>query len=379
MVHFDFELPCRMVFGPGKVGLLGKLADQLGASRALMVSDPGVVAAGHIERARQALKQSHIQTEIFDGVRENPTTGEVVLGLKLAQSFQPDLVIGFGGGSSMDCAKAINLLYTNGGQMTDYWGRGKASQPLLPAIGVPTTAGTGSETQSYALITDPTTGRKMACGDKKALFLIAVLDPVLTLTQPTKVTALTGVDALAHALETFVTKQRNPVSMVFSREAWRLLSGSMDQVLYNPNNLEARAEMQLGACWAGLAIEHSMLGATHALANPLTSRFGLPHGQAIGLMLPHVIRFNAEQFDSRYQDLLKCTRAGSSPTCGMELADFMADLVTRAGLAPKLAECGVQRESLSPLAAEAALQWTGQYNPRPVSESEFLNLYQQAY
>ncbi len=193
----------------------------------------------------------------------------------------------------MDCAKGINFLYTNGGQMQDYWGVGKAKRPMLPMIAVPTTAGTGSEAQSFALISDAQTHVKMACGDKKAACRVAILDPRLTLTQPPRVTALTGIDAVAHAVETYVTNKRNPISQVFSREAWRLLAANFGRVLEHPGDVTARGAMQLGACFAGLAIENSMLGAAHGLANPLTAHYGIPHGQAVGLMLPHVIRFNA--------------------------------------------------------------------------------------
>src|SRR6185295_2079352 len=161
--------------------------------------------------------------------------------------------IGLGGGSSMDCAKGINFLYSCGGRMQDYWGEGKATGPLLPMVAVPTTAGTGSEAQSYALVADARTHAKMACGDKRAAFRVAILDPVLTLTQPPRVTALTGIDALAHALETYVTKRRNSFSLALSREAWRHLAPNLPRVLNDPNNLEARAAMQLGACLAGMA------------------------------------------------------------------------------------------------------------------------------
>src|SRR5262249_30994646 len=163
-----------------------------------------------------------------------------------------------------------------------YWGTGKATREMLPMIAVPTTAGTGSETQSFALISDAETHVKMACGDKKASFRVALLDPTLTVSQPQRVTALTGIDALAHALETYVTRVRNPVSLAFSREAWLLLGENLGRVLADPANIEARSGMQLGACFAGLAIENSMLGATHALANPLTTHYQIPHGQAIG-------------------------------------------------------------------------------------------------
>src|SRR5205807_2713074 len=155
-----------------------------------------------------------------------------------------------------------------------------------PMIAIPTTAGTGSETQSYALIADAKTHVKMACGDKRAAFRAAILDPELTLTQPKRVTALTGIEAIAPAIETYVTKRRNPLSLAFSREAWRHLAPNLPQILNEPNDLPARSAMQLGACLAGMAIENSMLGAAHALANPLTAAYGIAHGEAIALMLP---------------------------------------------------------------------------------------------
>jgi alcohol dehydrogenase len=271
----------------------------------------------------------------------------------------------------MDCAKGINFLYTNGGRMQDYWGAGKATRPMLPMIAVPTTAGTGSETQSYALITDSKTHVKMACGDKKATFRIALLDPVLTVTQPPQITALTGIDAIAHALESYVTKSRNHASLAFSREAWLMLGGNFAHVLADPEDLEARSDMQLGACFAGLAIENSMLGAAHALANPLTTNYDIVHGRAVGLMLPHVIR------------LLECTGGANGfprPESGAAgLAEFIADTAHRAGLPQRLSQAGVDRNSLPKMAAEAATQWTGKHNPRTVGEAELLSLYEAAY
>ena len=271
MLPFDFHCPTRIVFGPGKIDELGRSRWRLAMKRALVVSDPGIVAAGHTPRGIESLEAVGIDVALFDGVAENPTTEHVEAGLRRPREFRPDLIVGLGGGSSMDCAKGINFLYSCGGRMQDYWGEGKATGPMLPMIAVPTTAGTGSETQSYALISDAETHVKMACGDKRAAFRVAILDPELTVTQPPRVTALTGIDALSHAIETYVTKRRNAISLAFSREAWRHLAPNFARVLDEPQNLAARAEMQLGACLAGLAIENSMLGAAHALANPLTA------------------------------------------------------------------------------------------------------------
>jgi alcohol dehydrogenase len=385
MIPFDFQPRTRIVFGPDKIDDLGILARELDARRAIVVSDPGVIAAGHMQRGVEALDRAGVQSFHFDHVHENPSTRDVAAAVEFARDCRPDLIVGLGGGSSMDCAKGLNFIYTNGGEMRDYWGVGKATKPMLPMIAVPTTAGTGSEAQSFALISDAETHVKMACGDKKAACRIALLDPKLTLTQPRRVTALTGVDALAHALETFVTKRRTAMSLAFSLEAWRLLSRNFGRVLEEPDNLQARGGMQLGACLAGLAIENSMLGAAHALANPLTADFGIVHGQAIGLMLPHVIRFNGLEFPEWYDELYReaihaVGDNGVAQHGGAEaLADFVTRLVAEADLPHRLADCGVPRESLRKLADDAAMQWTGNFNPRAVEPESLRELYEQAF
>src|SRR5207253_7359155 len=180
---------------------------------------------------------------VFDQVRENPTTRDVDRCLRVAQSAGIDTLVGLGGGSSMDTAKGCNFLLTNGGRVQDYWGVGKAGRPMLPFIAIPTTAGTGSECQSAALIADERTHQKMACLDPKAAARVAILDPALTLSQPPRVTACTGIDAIAHAVETAVTKNRNPLSSMYSREAFKLCVTSFPEVLRNPNDLEARGRM----------------------------------------------------------------------------------------------------------------------------------------
>jgi alcohol dehydrogenase len=383
MVPFDFQPQTRIVFGPGKIESLGEIARELPAQRALVVSDRGVVSAGHTARGLESLERAGVATQLFDALHENPNTDDVAKGVSVAQEFRPDLIVGLGGGSSMDCAKGINFIYTNGGEMKDYWGIGKANKPMLPMIAVPTTSGTGSETQSFALISDAKTHVKMACGDKKASCRVALLDPELTVTQPTRVTALTGIDAISHALETFVTRKRNLVSLAFSREAWRMLAGNLARVIDHPTDLDARSAMQLGSCLAGLAIENSMLGATHALANPLTSVYGIPHGQAIGVLLPHVVRFNGEAVGAWYRDLLgSSTEDNGLPPAeeGCEgMAGFLTRLVSKAGLATRLRDLEVEEARLPELATDAAKQWTATFNPRTANQPELLTLYRHAY
>jgi alcohol dehydrogenase len=280
----------------------------------------------------------------------------------------------------MDTAKAINFLLNGGGAMQDYWGYGKARAPMLPMIGVPTTAGTGSEAQSYALISDAQTHVKMACGDPGAAFKVAILDPRLTLTQPKIVTATAGFDAISHAVETLVTTKRTPVSAVFSFEAWRLLEPNYQRVLENPQDIEARGAMQLGAFWAGLAIENSMLGATHACANPLTANYNTEHGVAIGLMLPHVVRWNGSAAAAGYAELVRQSSFAADNGAPAEaLACRLEELLARGGLSRGLKQAGVPEHDLPRLAEEAAAQWTGKFNPRPFGAAEALELYQRAY
>lgn len=381
LAAFDFLAQTRVIFGEGSLSRLGELTRELGGRRVLLVTDPGLEAAGHPQRAVESLRSANLDISVFDGVEENPTTWHVEAGLDIATSQRIDFLVAVGGGSAMDCAKGINFLLTNGGRMQDYWGVGKATKPMLPAIGVPTTSGTGSEAQSFALIADPETHIKMACGDKKAAFRATILDPLVTISQPALVTAYTGIDAISHALESYVTTKHTFLSQAFAREAWRLLEGNLEIVVREPGNVAARAAMQLGAHFAGLAIENSMLGATHALANPLTAHYGLAHGLAISLMLPHVIRFNAPSVGLLYGELARQARLvnGDSELGAEKLADRVEELACAAGLPRRLSACGVNRAILPVLAEEATHQWTGKFNPRPVGFTELLRLYEEGY
>lgn len=378
---FDFRPLTRVVFGAGTLARLGECVRELGGSRVLLVTDPGLEAAGHPQRALQTLRDERLHAFLFDGVEENPSDRHVEIGLALAKEQKIDFIVAVGGGSSMDCAKGINFLLTNGGSMADYMGFGKATKPMLPSIGVPTTAGTGSEAQSYALIADDKSHMKMACGDPKAAFRIAILDPELTVSQPSKVTAITAIDALSHALESYVTTKRNPMSQTFARSAWQLLESNLEKVLSNPHDVEARGAMQIGAHLAGMAIENSMLGACHACANPLTAHYGITHGIAIGILLPHVIRFNAEAVGPLYGDLAHEAGMinGDSHAAAEELAGQIVRFMKLADLPTSLSSCGISRGILPVLAEEAAQQWTGRFNPRPVREAELLELFQASF
>jgi len=324
--------PSRILFGPGRLRELGELVRELGGSRVLVVTDPGIRAAGHVSTALDSLAAAALAPFVFDGVHENPTTSNVEDGVEIAREHEIDFLVGLGGGSSMDCAKGINFLLTNGGRMEDYWGFNKATEPMLASVGIPCTAGTGSEAQSFALIAQEVSHLKMACGDEKVRFKASILDPLLAVTAPREVKALAGYDALSHAVESFVTRARNPLGRLFAKEAWVLLEKSYLEALSDEAEPACWGRMLLGSHLAGAAIETSMLGAAHALANPLTSAFGTTHGAAIALVLAAVVRANSEVAEDSYRELARASGLAPTPSGAAALATHLEELRSSAGL-----------------------------------------------
>lgn len=359
----------EVIFGCGRLESVGGICRRLGGTRVLIVTDPGISRTGHPNRAADSILSAGCSPFLFDDVHENPTTADVERCVAFAQKAKIDLIVGLGGGSSMDTAKGCNFLLTNGGEMKDYWGVDLASKPMLPFVAIPTTSGTGSECQRFALIADEETHAKMACGDAKAAAAVAILDPELTLTQPAKVTSHTGIDAIAHALETSVCNRRNEVSSAYSRAAYQLLNSSFEIVMRQPDHLLARARMQLGAAFAGAAIENSMLGIAHSCANPLTAHFGIVHGQAVGVMLPSVIRFNSS--DSGAAEIYR----GLSP----DLEARSRELLEAGSLEMSLSNLPVDPSLVGRLSEEAAKQWTAQFNPVPVTPEALERVYRSAF
>ncbi|TWU37271.1 iron-containing alcohol dehydrogenase [Novipirellula artificiosorum] len=377
MQPFDISNRTRVIFGEGTLSRLGELAAEFRPRCVLLVSDPGLIEAGHFDAAVKSLTRSGLHVESFHDFAENPTSDMVDAGVRRAAEVKPDLLVGLGGGSSMDCCKGINFVYSCGGTIHDYQGVGKATTDLLPMIAVPTTTGTGSEAQSFALISDATTHVKMPCGDPRAACRIAILDPILTATQPQRVAALTGVDAISHAVETYVTRRRNPMSITYARRAFGLLAQGFLRSLKNSNDFEARSQMQLGAHFAGMAIETSMLGAAHATANPLTARYDIVHGQAVGMMLPAVIRMNGSLHAEWYAELLGEVERSSAPHDAPErLAQMMTQWLQDAGLACSLSELSIPESAIDALVEEALQQWTGTFNPIPLDRENVRRLYE---
>ncbi|HUR58365.1 MAG TPA: iron-containing alcohol dehydrogenase [Opitutaceae bacterium] len=364
----------KLVFGPGVLRELPALVREVGGTAVFLVSDTGIARAGHLATAQRLLESAGLGVTLFDQAKENPTEADAAACAAFARGKTFDCFVALGGGSSMDTAKACNFLLTNGGAMRDYHGYGKATKPMLPFIAIPTTAGTGSECQSYALVSRDDTHEKMACGDAQARARVAILDPELTGTQPKSVAILTGLDALAHALESAVSTRRNAISSLYSEGAFRHISAAIGAVIAGQATQEDRGGMLLGAALAGLAIENSMLGAAHATANPLTARHDLVHGHAVALMLPHVMRYNAidpavSAIYARYSVLLRETHVST-----LRLVDWVTELVAQSAFP------GVNGSAMNvpALAADAAKQWTGQFNPRSLQIEDYVSLYRSA-
>ena len=340
-----------------RAGSLAELAS-LVSGRALIVTDAGIAAAGHVERAAAGLKN----VTIYDGVCENPTESDVAACAEFAREVRPDVIIGLGGGSSMDTAKGALFLLSGGGVMSDYQGHGKARGEMLPFIAIPTTAGTGSECQSYAVLSRDGSHEKMACGDRRALAKVVILDPELTESMPLGVARLTALDALSHALESAVCTKVTPESRALSFAAFRKIEPVIEAVLKGEATTAQRGGMLHGAALAGQAIEASMLGAAHATANPLTAHFDVVHGRAVLTMLPAIMRWNSEVVGEVYD----------------ELKGGLIEWVERLRVIAELDPVEVPEEMIPQLASEASKQWTGQFNPRSLREDDFSAIYREA-
>lgn len=356
--------------GAGSLLGLGVIASrELGFRNSLLVLDPGLRHTRMHAQAEGALEGAGIEVHVFADFEPNPDSDTIERGRAFAAPLGVDSIVALGGGSALDTAKGINFLLTNGGRMQDYRGYGKAATPLLPAIGIPTTAGTGSEAQSYCVIADAATHMKMACGDPSAAFRAVILDSDLTKSVPKPVRAAAGIDAAAHVIETWVSTKANEASRELTILAWQRVRPALLPSIESADDEDVRVAMQMGAFYAGAAIEASMLGAAHACSNPLTAKYGTPHGVALGILVPHVVRWNAEAYAAQYE------RLGGAGA----LASWIEEAARVAGFPSTLQAVGAKKEDIPELADLAATQWTGTFNPRPFGVEGATAIYESAY
>lgn len=365
------SVPARVWVGP-VAEVLPERVVALGLQRVFLVTDAGVRAAGHPGKAVETLRALGVAVSVYDGTAPHPSTAMVARAAEAARTFRPDGLVAVGGGSVLDTAKGVAMCLAHPGPLEDWEGFDQVRVPLLPLVAVPTTAGTGSEVQSFALLSHAQDGTKMACGASEAMPRDAVLDPRLSASAPHRVAVLAAIDALVHAVETYVTTVATEDSRAHARAAFAYMVPALTALAEGRSNEGDHEALLVGACMAGQAIEASMLGAAHALANPLSARFGLDHGQAVGMTATSVVRFNAAmpEVDAAYARLASDVGWGTS---GAALADGLDALFARAGLSRDLAVlAAAPPEGL----VDAALaQWTGTFNPRGLDAEGVASLY----
>ena len=341
---------------------LGRATAALGVTRVWLVTDAGLRATPWVDVAVALLWSAGITVQVYADVVSDPSDEDVARAADAARTYGPDGVVAIGGGSVLDTAKGAALLLANGGRVEDWWGFGKAPNPVLPLVAVPTTAGTGSEAQSFAVIRRASDGQKMACGSTTLRPRLVVLDRRLTLSAPRLTTVHAGLDAIGHAVEAAVCTARTPQVTAEAIQTFSNLAGHLHTLLDRPDDLDAREGALYSAFDAGLCVEASMLGAAHACANALSAKLGVPHGAAVGLMLPRVLRHNAADPAAAdvYAELTFMLRHLGVAT---DLIPFLESLLDRGGVPRSLAAWGVTPTMVPELAAFAARQWTGTFNP----------------
>lgn len=384
MQPFSFNTTPSIVFGAGKAESLHEFTGKLG-EKVMIVTDPGLMKAGVVAPVVKGLEAHGVTVEVFDQVVADPPEALVLQAVDTARSQNITGVIGLGGGSSLDVAKLVAVLVAGDTDIAAIYGINQVKGGRLPLILIPTTAGTGSEVTPISIIT---TGLHEKKGVVSPVLLpdIALLDPQLTLGLPPAVTAATGVDAMVHAIEAYasVNANNNPVSRGLALQAFELLDGNIRQAVADGSNLEARSAMLLGSLLAGQAFANSPVAAVHALAYPLGGHYGVPHGLSNALMLPHVLRFNAQTCPEPYADIATRTLPGrfqGSPQAQAEgFIGYLAQLLNDIGLQPRLRDIDIPQDVCPTLATDAMKQTRLLVNnPRPVTEEDALRIYEAAW
>lgn len=375
---FTFELPTRITFAVGAVETLPAEVQALGGTSVLLVSDPGLVAAGVVDRVTRLLRESGLDPAVFTDVEPEPDAKGVMAAAELARTSGADIVVGVGGGSALDTAKSAALMARNPGHIRDFVGLNVPSEPGLPVIALPTTAGTGSECAIWSVISEKEKSDKYGIGGRNMTATVALCDPELTLTLPVRQTVGTGADALAHALESYVNKATQPISEALSEKSIELIAGSLRQAVFHGADLEARSNMMIAATMAACAFAPTRLGLAHAMAMPLGALAKIPHGDVIAILLPEVMRFNVVAAQPKFAEI---ARLFGIDTRGMTLRQAAdagvaaaSDLLSDIGAPSKLSAYGVTEADLPELAADSMTSGNVVVNPRPTRAEDLVEI-----
>jgi alcohol dehydrogenase len=377
-----FVVP-EFVFGRGALSLAGRQAAGLGVRRALLVADPGLMAMGWPEAVRTSLREAGLEVRMFTDLSSNPRDHEVMAGAEVFAREDCDALVAVGGGSAMDCAKAIGIVSANRRHILSFEGVDNVERPGPPLLCVPTTAGTGAEVSQFTIVTDTARRLKVAIASKTLIPDAALIDPETTVTMPPDLTAHTGLDALTHAVEAYVSNAHGPVTDLLALEAVRLIRAHLVRAIAVPDDMEARGGMLLASLYAGMAFSNAILGAVHALAHSLGGLLDLPHGQCNAILLDHVAEANFEAASERYEHIGTMLGAEIDPAAAPQdrkqavLATLRA-IKAEAGVSMGLADLGVTPRNLRDLAESAAKDPCMLTNPRALSREEIETIYERA-
>ncbi|HEU5298775.1 MAG TPA: iron-containing alcohol dehydrogenase [bacterium] len=379
---FTFTAPANVTFGPGVIAKLPELVVGLGG-RAIVVSDPGIAKAGILDRVLAALEQAGVTAEPYPSVEPNPSIETVEAAHDLFRRTRSAFVLGVGGGSAMDVAKVVSVLAAHGGGVRDYEGMGKVPAPGVPCVAVPTTAGTGSEVTIFSVITDRQRKFKLTVGSPHTVPQVALCDPELTLSMPPALTAATGMDALTHAIESYVNTVHNPIASALALEAIRLIGRSLRTAYSSARNLRARTEMLLASTMAAMAFARTRLGNVHAMSHPLGAHFDVPHGVANAVLLPSVMAWNMIACYDTYPQI---ALALGEPVAGLaprEAAEAAVEAVRRLArdvqIPERLRDVGVTREGIPAMTDDAMKSGNVLVNPRATTAADIAALFEAAY
>lgn len=382
MNSFSFTIPQNIVVGSGSLKRLPELAKNLKKSKAYIISGPHLEKIGMVDKCREALKAAGIESDAFTQTEGNPSTDTVAKAANGFKSSKANFIVAFGGGSPLDVAKAVAVIASYGGNITDYEGGGKVLGPVVPMIAIPTTAGTGSEVTAFSVITDHSRNYKLTVVSNYLLPAYAILDPELITTVPKSTAAACGIDAMVHALEAFISKAASPFSDLFAKEALRLIGTSIRDYVSDRSNLAACESMLIGSLFAGIAFSHARLGDVHAMSHPVSAYFDVAHGVANAVLLPTVVDYNMTYANEKYKYIYDCIceKPLSDDTFTPEmLAAEIRVLNDELGIPSSLSEVGVDSSLFDKMADDAMKSGNILVNPRPTTKKDILALYAQAF
>ncbi|RFU64826.1 iron-containing alcohol dehydrogenase [Peribacillus glennii] len=375
-----FKNPTQITYGLGAANQLRNIIDQQGYKNVLIITDSGIVKTGLIDQLTRQF--DNINYAIFDGTKPNPTVENCEAALELLTEINAEAVVAMGGGSSIDVAKAVCLLSTNEGSIVGYEGIDTCSNDLLPLIAIPTTAGTASEVTTFTVITDEERQYKFTVGGIRLAPKWALVDPMVTKSLPSHITAATGLDALVHALESYTSKMATPISKALAREAIRKISGNLRQAVYNGDNITARDNMLMGSLLAGLAFNNTRLGNCHALSHPVSAIYGVPHGVANSILIPHVMEFNALAVPELFSDIAEDMGENLAGMTLMERAHAAVNAVKKLSkdinIPSDFSHYNVDESQLDRMAKDALLSGNIAVNPRKTTYDDVINLYKKS-